>query len=307
MSRRSYPVTPDGAPALEVDRRAAPVGLKKAGYLAPESFTDRQERRSGLVELDAMTERMSGLTRAQKDKERVFPRERNQPLSHPAMQRPLPGPDEPRLPFSSRQKKARSRSRYAAAADLPRTQAVAQKRLMTTPQVWDRVNGQLAEHVGDPEGLSPADRKLVAQIDRSIQTAERHNDRGHVIYTNAEMPAAINHSNIYAWASKTFTPGAVVAFDRYTVGTHQLHETSALQGDSAPRTLVCEIQTRRGAYLGHSDSMDDTTHLLPRGMRLQIVGITRAEYRTPDGGGGERLVLQLRDVTQNTTTERTTS
>lgn len=304
MSRRSYPATPDGAVALEVDRDAAPVGLKRAGYLDAERFTDRQDQRRGLVELDAMTEQMSGLTRAQKDKERAFPREQNQPLAHPVMQRALPGPDEPRLPFSSRQKKARSRARYAAAADLPRSQAVAQKKLMTTPAVWDRINAQLAEHVGDPEALSPKDRKLVKQIDRSIQTAERHNDRGHVVYTNVEMPSAINHSNIDAWASRTFTAGSVVAFDRYTVGTHQLHETSAIQGDSVQRTLACEIQTRRGAYLGHSDSMDDTTHLLPRGMRLQIVGVSRVEYRTPDGAGGERLVLQLRDATPDTT-ERT--
>ena len=60
---------------------------------------------------------------------------------------------------------------------------------------------------------------------------------------------------------------------------------------------VFEIQTRRGAYLGHSDSQDRTDHLLPRGMEFEVVGTHEATYRAPDATTGRRMVIQLRDVT----------
>lgn len=303
VSRKKYVKNPDGddRAVIDVDRGTAPVGQKQAEPVSTEGYNSREFDRRGLHGLDAMVERMPGMTRAQRDRDRSFPRETNQPLQHPAMQRPLPGRGEVRAPFSSRQKKARSKARLEAARSLPAAQFRAQRQLMTDPQTWSRINDQLSEHAGDPTQLSESDRKLLGQIDRSIQAAERHNTRGHVIYTNVQMPHFINGSNIDAWSEHTFTPGATVAFDRYTVGTHQMHETNALAGDDPERTVVCEIETRRGAYLGHSDSQDDTAHLLPRGMHLQVVGVSREAFRAPNGTTGNRMVLQLRDITPDTT------
>ena len=302
MSKR-YPKDPDNErpSVLDLDRGAAPAGQKQAEAVTAADYNEREFDRAGLHGLDAMTERMSGMTRAQRDRERSFPRDTNQPLQHPAMQRPLPASGDVRAPFSSRQKKSRSKARLEAARSLPAAQFRAQRRLMTDRETWDSINDQLSAHAGDRSQLGEKEQRLVGQIDRSIQAAERHNNRGHVIYTNVQMPHYINGSNIDAWSQNTFTPGVTVAFDRYTVGTHQLHETSALAGDSVERTVVCEIQTRRGAYLGHSDSRDDTTHLLPRGLHLQVVGLDRATFRAPDGTTGERVVLQLRDITPDTT------
>jgi hypothetical protein len=65
-------------------------------------------------------------------------------------------------------------------------------------------------------------------------------------------------------------------------------------GETMP---VLEIQTRRGMYLGRSDSLDDTTHLLPRGLRLRVVDIHEAVFERPDGTLGRRPVVQLRDIT----------
>lgn len=303
MSRRKYDKDLDGDDLVvtDVDRGSAPAGLKRAEAVSPRSYAEREFDRAGLHDLDAMTERMSGMTRAQKDRERSFPRETNQPLAHPAMQRRLPGADEVRAPFSSRQKKARSKARLETARSLPKAQADAQKRLLKNRDTWDSINDQLSHHAGDVGQLAEKDRRLIGQIDRSIQAAERHNDRGHVVYANVQMPHYINSSNIDAWSEHTFVEGSTVAFDRYTVTTHQLHETSSLAKDQAERTIVCEIQTRRGAYIGHSDSKDDTAHLLPRGLHLQVAGISRATYRTPTGETGERVVLQLHDITPDTT------
>jgi hypothetical protein len=50
-------------------------------------------------------------------------------------------------------------------------------------------------------------------------------------------------------------------------------------------------------YLGRSDSVDDTAHLLPRGMRLRVAGSHQGNYQRPDGSTGRRLVIQLTDIT----------
>ena len=60
--------------------------------------------------------------------------------------------------------------------------------------------------------------------------------------------------------------------------------------------MVFEVATRRGAYLGASDSLDDTRHLLPRSMRLRVVGHQLATYVRPDGSTGKRYVVQVQDL-----------
>lgn len=283
---------------LDADRGSAGLGAKVAEVLTPEAAGDRAESRAGLRELDAMTEGMGGLTRQQRDRERVSPRATTAPLAHPVMQRPLPGPQETRAPFSSRQKKARSKTRIAVQDEMPNAQYEAQTRLVTDPARWRATNDALSAAAGDVQELPEAEQARLRRIDRSIQAYERSNDRGHVVYANVQMPPQINRSNLAAFLGRNFAAGDAVAFDRYTFGTHQLHETSRdADGDTAGRVAVFEIQTRRGAYLGHSDSQDDTAHLLPRGMTFSVAGVHQATYAAPDGTTGTRMVVQLRDTT----------
>jgi hypothetical protein len=56
-----------------------------------------------------------------------------------------------------------------------------------------------------------------------------------------------------------------------------------------------EIVTSRGMYLGRSDSVEDTTHLLSRGMQFDVVSAEHVAYATRSGGFNERVVLQLRE------------
>lgn len=295
MPRRSdpdYVVDPDRG-------HSSLPGRKNAVLLDPVSAQDREASRLGLRELDTMTEGMSGLTRQQKDRERIAPRAASGDLGHPRMQRQLPAAGEVRQPFSSRQKKARSKTRVDVQGSLPDTQYEAQRRLMTDPDRWSGVNAALSDAAGDVQALPEREQQFIRRVDRSIQAYERANDRGHVVYANVAMPAAINHSNIASFVAKNFRPGDRLSFDRFTFGTHQLHETVRDAGDDpAGRVAVFEIQTRRGAYLGHSDSKDDTAHLLPRGMRFEVLGSHVATFQAPGGDTGQRTVIQLRDVTE---------
>lgn len=283
---------------VDPDRGQSTAGTKVAEVVSPESAADRTETRSGLRELDAMTEGMTGLSRQQRDRERLMPRAATADLGHPRMQRPLPATGEVRAPFSSRQKKARSKARVTTQDGMPTTQYAAQRGLMTDPGRWRQTNDALSAHAGDVGALAERDQTYLRQVDRSIQAYERHNDRGHVVYANVAMPPQINHSNLLGFVANNFQPGDRLSFDRFTAATHQLHETTRYAaGDTAGRVAVFEIQTRRGAYLGHSDSQDNTAHLLPRGMQFAVVGSHEAPYVAPDGSTGARVVIQLRDIT----------
>ena len=283
---------------VDPDRGSGSVGAKLADIISPDTADTRESARVGLRDLDAMTEAMPGLSRQQRDRERISPRAATADLGHPRMQRPLPSAEQERIPFSSRQKKARSKTRISVQSSLPAAQYQAQRSLMTSPRRWGELNDALSDNTGDVQALSEAQQQTVRRIDRSIQAYERHNDRGHVVYANVAMPYQINHSNLRGFVEHNFQPGDQISFDRYTAATHQLHETTRYAaGDTAGRVAVFEISTRRGVYLGHSDSQDNTAHLLPRGMALEVVGTHEATWRGPDGSTGTRVVVQLRDIT----------
>lgn len=292
---RSRKANPDHV--LDADRGSGSVGTKVAKPVGLEEAEARGQDRAGLRELDAMTEGMSGLTRMAKDRERLTPRANTAELGHPRMRRQLPAPDQVRLPFSARQKNERSKDRVSTQAGMPKVQFQAQKQLVTDPGQWRTVNDRLSQEVGDVQALPEKDQEQVRRVDRAIRAYERRNDRGHVVYTNVQMPDHINHSNAQAYLDGIYEPGQVVEFDRYTAATHQLHETSGYLVDRSGRVVVMEMETRRGAYLGQSDKKDNTGHLLPRGMRFEYVGVHEATYQAPDGTTGTRVVVQLRDVT----------
>lgn len=299
MGRRKRRAAPEEF-VVDVERGEGAVGVKSAVLTRPEVAAQRQQTRSDLSELDGMTEAMAGLTRQQRDRARIVPRESSADLGHERMLRRLPEPDSVRTALSSRQRKDRSKLKRATQARLPRTQKQALAGLVGDEETWVATNGLLYEHVGDTDAVDEVTAARVARVDRAIQRYEAGNRRGHVVYSNVRLPGAINAANLESFARNHFTVGDRLAFDQYTVGSLCLHEVEPGRGDSdAGRTAVFEIQTRRGMYLGASDSQDDTAHLLPRGLTLEVVGTHQARWRATDGTTGERTVVQLVDSTLN--------
>lgn len=298
MSRSSShrSADPDGGRVLDPDRGRSSTATKVAKFTGAGDAYGRELDRAGFRDLDTRTEALPGLNRQQRDRARIYPRATPADLRHPRMERKLLDPRLPRLPLSSRQKKARSVARRTVADRLPQAQYDAQRRLVTDPRRWRRLNDQLSSTVGDIDAYPDADQQQVRRVDRSIQAYERVNDRGHVVYANVQMPPAINRSNLLEFSRHSFQAGDRIVFDRYTAAAHQLHEVTV--PDPAGRVAVFEIQTRRGVYLGGSDSVDNTGHLLPRSLQLEVTGVHEVSYRWPDGSSGRRVAIQLVDVTE---------
>ena len=294
---RSRRVDPDYV--VDPDRGSSAVASsRQAEVVNPAGDRERRDDRAGARELDDAVESMPGLSRQQKDRERAVPRGATGELGHPRMERTLPAAGQVRAPLSSRQRKARSAAKRAVQDRLPDTQHAAVQRLLERPQRWREVNDALSQATGDAQALEETTRTQVQRVDRAVQAYERANDRGHVVYSNVRMPASINRSNLEPFVGHNFKAGRVLEFDRFTAGAHTLHELEVGPDDpDAQRTAVFEIQTRRGMYLGRSDSVDDTGHLLPRGMRLRVAGVHTATFRRPDGSTGRRQVIQLTDIT----------
>ncbi len=292
---RSRQAHPDYA--IDPDRGSSASAVKIAALVDRDQHAQRADDRAGLRELDQMTEELPGLNRLQRDRARILPRETNADLRHPRMQRRLPHKGETRRPLSARQRRERSKTRRRTQRSMPLAQLREQKNLVTRPEQWRELNDKLSESLGDIDALKLPDQQRIRRIDRAIQSYERGNDRGHVVYTAVQMPAYINGHNLPGFLANNFQPGDRVAFDRYTQGTHQLHETVGYLNDPERRVAVFEIETRRGAYLGQSDRLDNTQHLLPRGLELEVVSVHPAAYMTPAGLTDTRMVVQLRDAT----------
>jgi hypothetical protein len=293
MARLRYPPNPPGVLDLDGGSSVEP-GTKVAKVRSEEAFEERAAVRQGARDLDGAVEAMPGLSRQRKDCERAMPRDLTAEPPHSVMDRQLPIPDSVRGGLSSRQRKARSATKRRVQDRLPKTQKDATRRLISDPDRWEQLNDALSAEAGDVQHLDDFQRLLVQRVDRAVQAYERVNDRGHVVYSNVELSAGINSSNVEAFLRNQLPAGTVVAFDRFTAGAHTMHEIER-DGPAAGRTVVLEMQSRRGMYLGRSDSVDDTAHLLPRGMQLQVVGTHQARYRRPDGTFGRRHVIQLVD------------
>jgi hypothetical protein len=282
---------------VDPDRGQSTPNQKVAAPLNQDQVIEREDERAGLRDLDTRLEQAQGLTRAQRDAQRILPRATPAEIPHPRMERELPAADALRPPLSGRQQKARRKASRRVQQMLPAAQYRALERVLDEQTgEWSRLNDALSESVGDVDALSDRDRQVVHRIDRAIQTAEKANDRGHVVYANVRMPASINRSNLAAWTANQYQAGDEFAFDRYTGAAHSLHEVTPLD-DPAGRVAVLEIQTRRGIYLGGSEGTDDTAHLLPRGLQLRVVGTHQATYQNRVGERGTRIVIQMVDIT----------
>jgi hypothetical protein len=289
----AYNVSPD-APPSSLDPEAGistTPASKPAGYRPAATYDDRAQERKGARQLDRMVEDAE-FTRARKDLERAFPRATVPEVSD-RKSRDLPIPDSIRQPPSSRQRKVRSVNKHKAQSQLPKVGYTAVQTLVSDPDRWNTVGEALSKARGDAQQLDEKMRSQVQRVDRAIQTAERFNDRGHILYCAVTLPHQVPQqaSNLPA----TLHPGSRLDFDRHTMATHAAHELDVTLGE---RDVVFEIETGRGMYLGRSDTVDDTAHLLPRGMRFEVVSAGEGRYRRPDGSIGRRMIVQLRDITE---------
>lgn len=287
----AYTRSPDGSVGVvDLDRgNSSSARKKQAEVVSESSYVDRQQERAGAQQMDTAVERMS-LTRAAKDLNRAYPRPTVPDHLDPRKERALPGEIELRKQLSSRQAKARSMTKRSVFEAMPRTQHEATTRLISDPQEWSTTNAALSSVNGDAVQLDDRQRKQIQRVDRAIQSYERSSARGHVIYTEVTMP---DSTALREQLPSTLKRGTVVAFDRFTMASHNLDELDSHQG---PNDVALEIQTSRGMYLGRSDSAGgDTSHLLPRGVQFEVMGSHYAPYARTNGTVGERLVVQLRD------------
>lgn len=286
-------VRPNREPVIDIEAGTMTArDAKAAREVSEDVMIDRAFDRLASRISDEARDTDTSLTRARRDRDRATPRD----VSHvesPRLHHDLPAGGEFRRALSGHQRKIRSATKNQVMASAPASQHTAIHSLLgdEDPAEWRRVNRDLHQAAGDAQQLHDIDRAKVQRLDRAIQAYERINDRTHRVYVAVELPD--NHPDVTAMEDvpANIQPGAVIDFDQFTVAKHNLHETA---GHDSERHLVLELVTSRGMYLGRSDSIEDTTHVLPRGMRLEVVSASHEPYATPDGFN-ERLILQLRE------------
>ena len=287
---------PNREPPLVVDVEGGTISardVKAAREVVEDVMSERDFQRLANRIADQARDEDTSLTRAARDRDRATPRD----VSHVEsgrLRRGLPAGGEFRRALSGRQRKIRSTLKNQVMAAAPASQHQAIRTMLTDddPGEWRRINRSLHNAAGDAQQLTDADRAKVQRLDRAIQSYERLNDRTHKVYVAVELPDTHTDVRRLRDLPVSLRPGSAVVFDQFTLTRHNLHETP---GHDSDRHVVFEIVTSRGMYLGRSDSVEDTTHLLPRGMRFEVVSADYVTYETQSGGFGERIVLQLRE------------
>lgn len=281
----------------DLDRGDIPVPVgKKPEMLDPKDKDERDRSRDGLRDLDRMVEDLADLSRFRRDEERALPRDGTGEVRH----RRRPADDEPRRLTAYRQKML---NKQKTALDRDRVPVRARRAFASVfnddPSELARINDLLAAHVGDVDALEDKAARTVRRVDRVIRMAEGHNVADNIVYTPIRPPDAVNSGNVRDWLNRNFAAGTEVNFDRYTITSH--HAAQADGGGPADWRPLCEIVTRRGAYVGKAPISDgphpNGAHYLPRGLRLRCVGIASVPITRPDGTQYRRTVLQLEDLT----------
>lgn len=264
--------------------------------IAEDEFAARALDRQGNRELDQAIQSSPGYRQSSKDVGRAFPRDASAELQHPAMARRLPIPDARRRPISSRQKNARSKVKNQVQDRMSGAQYRELARLIDSPDAWAALNDELSSCAGNAQELSESSRRRTRRIDGPIQDFEQNcGGREHVLYVRVELPHHVSQEQALDYVRQNFNVGDSMAFDRYTLAKHQMHEYEQFAEGEGVSVLI-ELETPRGMYLGRSAARDDTSHLLPRGMEPQVVTAAHvASYHRPDGTTGTAIVIQAKD------------
>lgn len=267
--------------------------VKVAREIVEDAMTERAFQRLVTSVADQARDEDISLTRAARDRDRATPRDVSR-VDSERLRAELPAREEFREALSGRQRKLRSavKNRVMKAAPASQHRAIASMLSNEDPGEWRRINETLHRGAGDAQQLAANDRGKVQRLDRAIQSYERLNDRTHRVYVAAQLPATHRDVKKPSDLPDNWQPGSAVAFDQFTLAKHNLHETT---GHDSERHVVFEVVTSRGMYLGHSDTVEDTAHVLPRGMRFDVVSAQHATYATQSGGFNERVVVQLRE------------
>nr|WP_232530516.1 hypothetical protein [Mycobacterium intracellulare] len=287
---------PNRERALVVDPEAGTIGerdVKAAREIAAEVMGERDFQRLSNRITDEIRDADTSVTRAARDRYRSTPRDVSA-VESPRLRGELPPPGDFRSALSGRQRKLRSAVKNKVMASAPASQHRAMRAMITdeNPEEWRRINRALHARAGDVQQLADSDRATVQRLDRAVQSYERLNDRAHRVYVSVRLPDTHRDVTKLEDLPANLRPGSLVAFDQFTLSRHNLHETS---GHDSSRHVVFEIVTSRGMYLGRSDSVEDTTHLLPRGMQFAVTSADYAVYEAGDGGFGDRIVVQLKE------------
>jgi len=221
---------------------------------------------------------------------------------NPNMARALPKQTDIRSNLSSNRKKDLSRQKNRAFATMPKTRKVLATRMVEHAAPMEYLNKRIAEVVGDVDQLNPYERKRVRSMDLGIADIESTNQREHVVYAplfspDGKQETVLKHFRDTMQRNSEMGPldQRTEDFDRYVVADHNLGNLERFQGE-----VVAEIRTSRGAYIGGSDTVMEAEHILPRGMRYNIVGIQEnVTYLRSDGTQGQRTVVQLEDTNIN--------
>lgn len=282
--------------------------------VSPEDAATAEHDRDADAQQDAAVEAQTGfgVNRATRDIDRATPFNATRTPSHPAKDTQLPIPDAVRTPMSGRQRRLRATAKTRAMKRWSARMTHTVHDLFDADRtdhksLWSQLNTSLEQTHGSL--LEVADRnptlaRRAREIDRAIRTGEQESDRTHIVYTNVLVPpgAPTGGPELTEWTRTHLQPGHPIAFDGYTIGAHTLHEVSNPAGEEHP-SIVYEIRTRRGLYLGNDERSDRTTHLLPRAHRGRVVGVHQARYQRPDGTRGTRTVVQVEDIDLTTPDE----
>lgn len=298
MSSTKTAITGHGV--VDIEGGVVDAAAMKNAAVVAEKFYDRRERdRIAADQADLRLEADADRNRAATDRDRAYPRDTSA-VDDRRKERTLPTRGEFRNDLSSRQRKDRSATKHRLVDSAPRTQIRALHAAISNPHQWRDLNSKLRDSTGNAQDLDKRDRVAAQRIDRLIQGYERRSGRGHVVYAVVELPTdepVTRRHDVPA----TLQPGARISFDQYTMCSHTLHEaTEAVRRrraeGSTAATVILEIETRRGMYLGRSDSLNDTSHILPRGIGLSVADIDEhADYAHPSGHDST-LVVQARDT-----------
>ncbi|MBL3752264.1 hypothetical protein IPW42_21880 [Mycobacteroides abscessus subsp. massiliense] len=288
---------PNYEPPVVIDVEAGTItsrDVKRAREVSVDAMNDRQFQRLRNRIADEARDDVSTLTRATRDRDRSTPRDVSH-IDSDRLQTELPARESFRRAMSRQQRKIRSVLKNRIMGTAPVSQQQAVKTLLTDgdASAWERINRCLHLAAGDVHQLDDADRKIVQRLDRVVQSYERLNDRGHIVYVAVQLPDNQRDVRSDRDVPVGLRPGAWVSFDQFTLARHSLRETP---GHDNRRFVMFEIATSRGMYMGRSDTVEDTTHLLPRGMQFVVASIDSAPYETGANGFGEHpVIIQLKE------------
>lgn len=288
----------------DVDLGRDTPGQKVVASISETDFARRAGDRASNRELDRMIQATPGYRQSSRDAGSAFPRDTTAEPAHPALLRRFPFQDEIRQPLSGRQRAVRSKLKHRTQDRLSGAQHREVSRLLESERAWADLNDELSQHAGNLQELTPASRRRTRRVDRMIQSYEADgNGRDHLVYARVELPYYVPPNRAMEYLREHFAVGQQMTFDRYTLGTHQLHEHDPFI-DQGPTVVILEIKTKRGMYLGGSSTSDQTAHLLPRAFDARVVGAAHpARYRRRDGSEGHVIVVQISDdPTQEPTT-----